>query len=447
MTLSRSSVLFYNDFASGPEPEVGGPLSFGRDSEKWTLGRDGLYHRARAGQWAYEWWDLSGKVSQPPSRRPLFDINLAVTPLNDDSADFSASSAWIFPGGSWTRTAVRSVFGPSYSAWQVTNTDASPRGPYQAFTATGGVVVVASTVFETVGGTGDSAYEFRLFNQDTLSSIVEASFDQTTGTAVISGGSGTLNLRKLSDAGPNGGALYRISIVASVGSGTTFRTQFALLETNGSVILHHSQAYEYWQETSPIVYAGSPVTRTQDVVGAAGPPPQSMVGYAALVARGASSDADKSRRIIAHGSFDNPRLHVFLNNAHLGVFLVDGGGASNSANAANDDWTPGAYVEVFYLYDHATGGLYIGTRADGGAVTSVGPNVPGTFTAPTFWNGGSELDNTIGWGGDGDLSGSELGLSMERHYCVNPDDLDAAIDGTAGGALMDELAGFHMRGP
>jgi len=109
VTLSRSSVLFYNDFAAGPEAEVGGPFHFSRDSSKWVLGRDGLYHQARAGQYGMHWENLVGQASAPPYRRPALLVEPGYSDnIVGNTAEFVTASGWNI--SSYSAVAATSIF-------------------------------------------------------------------------------------------------------------------------------------------------------------------------------------------------------------------------------------------------------------------------------------------------------------------------------------------------
>ena len=455
MTLSRSSVLFYNDFASGAEPEVGGPLSFARDSEKWTLGRDGLYHRARAGQWAYEWWDLTGKVSQPPSRRPGLTLEVASTPVNSDSVDIAAAgSAWV-QGGTSPWTAVPSVFeGQGNVGWLLTpnGSDSSPHYRQEPGTFSGSLETY-STIYESLGA---DASDIRIWDVTAGAYIIGITYIWSTGAVGRNlGASGPLfGAEKLADAGPNGGEVVRLWITLDTASVSGHGRRIYVLPAGGgaaipaskTAVVHHAQYETLVFPTSPIVYTGSATTRAPEfAIFPVHWPVQSFAWYMSFVEGGSIyGDLVDSQRgiwqIYTSAASGNSAMDVRGGSPAPGTYAWqhnDTGGTWHDATV-NLGTVIGDYVELGGTFDTATGLMrHVGRKNGGAVVASSGggaSTVNGTWSDDRLW-----LPNVFG--------GQYGRESFHRLYFARLAGIASAHDGTADEALMDELADFHMRGP
>lgn len=441
MTLARSSVLFYNDFSTGPEADVGGPMSFSRDSEKWTLGRDGIYHRARAGQVAYGWADVSGKAPQPPTRRPLLRVDPGITPIISDSVDLS--------GDKWSQNHVSAanpvpplfpgVSGADSREYIWDGVQAFAEAAKQ-FTATGSNVVTSCILEHT---SADQSWGGIYSNTGSVW-VTRWEYVWSTDTLTLGAGTGAVGREVLAEVGPNGGRLVRFWAVGSDTSGNTDRIiiQPVRSGTNSGPgdgnIIHYGNVEPGGVATAPIPYQGSAQTRTADEIYFENPAPlpQDLVAYVSVVGLDPRTNY---ARFWALGSSGAARLileNTFTDGA-LTAYAQDDSGNSGGASVNIGPYVEGDYIEAAVVYTQSTGRLRIvARRNDGGAFAS--ETTPASWTPPTDWN-----VNRLTVGSAGGGTGAHQTAEYGRIYFAKPSDLASAPYGDTD-ALLDELRDFHL---
>jgi len=444
MTLSRSSVLFYNDFASGPEPEVGGELSFARDSAGWSLGRDGLFHRARAGQYSYVWMDLAGKVSEPPFRRPLFSVMASgETLVRGNQTDIG--TAWS-QTATYDKTQVPSIFaGGEFEAWKVIQSTSSLGSMFHEWgTFTGSREVVIAIVEQAPEG-GDTIRVRVRDNTVGTDNLGQVSYVFSTDTVDALGSPATNFVGRLPlGYGPSGG--LRVLLYAGyVGTSGNSR-QAKLLPTDEGigtgVIVHY---YDIVEENGQIVFplpsaGGTTYTQdTEDVSFAQVPAPQDMISYLAMVPLTTQVGFNRYWTL---GRSGGPRLILQGGNAggRLRVYFDDGANVTTVLSTSGL-FAPDDYVEAAVIVHNATGDARLVVRTNGVGAAGASSSA-GTWNPPAAWQQDALYLCAAGSGAGSQTSdGSAL---FDRLYFARLGDVDAATDGTDDSALMDELSAFHL---
>ena len=286
--------------------------AFSRASSAWYIGPDGRIYQAASHVHRIEWYDLDGDgVRETPTTL----LEPAATNLLLDSCNLPASgSAWA-PTSDFAVSAATSIF-QGQTAWRHQNLGQTMFAyrPQAVGTLTG-QPETASVIMERV-----DASETRLSIYDNTLGVhvAQARLDWATGTATVSTGAGTARARKLANAGPNGGPVYRLSITGTGTAGN--QRQIRLYPTGASqntqaAIIHHVQHEVGAVATSPIVTTTAAVTRARDVLTFPwGYAPQAMTGYLRLMCLTVATGSLQTLFQIGNGSAD-PRLTVLISSA------------------------------------------------------------------------------------------------------------------------------------
>lgn len=132
-----------------------------------------------------------------------------------------------------------------------------------AFTSAGssGSIIVEQESAETL--------DLGIYDATTAVFVCRARLNFLTGVLSVVQGEGKARALKLSDNGPNGGAVYRVLITAAGAPGNSSRLWIYPAGTsasNDSSIMHHAQLVEGTNPGSVIVTRDAPVTRAPDQI-------------------------------------------------------------------------------------------------------------------------------------------------------------------------------------
>lgn len=444
MAISRSNLLYYlHPRIGGFEPLVGGGQpSYARDGPAHYVRAGERYGKAVAGEVPVVWLPHSDF----PPRQPVLQVDQALTPDNDDSVLFTSGSAW-------TRQNVSSEESrPSFlddlptggEARQFTSTSSDFVRVRQDIGTFSGSLETLTGVFERVDQ-GQSG----LLAADTSATGNPGFVLYDWSADSVSLQSGSWAARQiLTESGPNGGRVVRLILVYSGTSGNSRAIELQPDRDTAAQrigIVHHGQFEEtYAYPTAPVAHVGTPATRDSAFFTVPnGPRPGEWVGYAAFVSTSDSATGlNNSHRLITHGSFDDPRAHIFQSNDGTIRLFVDDG-TNTDTEVISVARTAGDLVEIAYRFDNAAGTFYAAGRVNEGA-----KDVDDSAVGTPSWPGISDFanENAIGYGcdADGDAGGGQGALKLVRHYVTEQGAVDSPVDGTDPSGLLSELAAFHL---
>lgn len=284
-------------------------LSFSRASGATLTDRTGTLREAGPNVPRVEWLDLDGDgVHETPTTL----LEPAATNLLRDSCNLPASgSAWATTSN-FSVSAAASIFS-GQTAWRHQNLGLAPSvNRSQGVGTFSGQPETASVIVENVDATTTG---LSIFDDTLQAHVCRGQLTWATGQASIAAGAGTVLARKLANAGPNGGPVYRLIVT---GTGTVGNQRLVVIYPSGAsqntqtAIVHHVQHEVGSVATSPIVTTTAAVTRAADVLTFPWPhAPQAMTGYLRCVERGAVAMTGGSRVLFQIGTGTTaPRLFV-----------------------------------------------------------------------------------------------------------------------------------------
>src|SRR5690606_27584492 len=251
--------------------------AFSRASSAWYVDRDGILREAGPHVPRVEWLDLDGNGVRDT---PATLLEPAATNLLLDSCNLPASgSAW-GTTSNFSVSASTSIFA-GQTAWRHQNLGLmSSAGRSQAFGTFSGQAETASVIVEGVDAT---LTDLSIRDTTAGAHVCLGRLAWATGQASVQSGTGTVIARKLANAGPNGGPVYRLMVT---GTGTAGNQRSIIIYATGvptntqTVTVHHVQYETGAVATSPIVTTTAAVTRAADSLRFPWPhAPQAMTVY------------------------------------------------------------------------------------------------------------------------------------------------------------------------
>lgn len=357
-------------------------LAFSRPSPAWYVDGDGILREAAPDVPRIEWYDLDGDGVR---ETPTMLLEPGATNVLLDSCNLPASgSAW-GSTSNFTVSPAASIF-QGQTAWRHQNlglVDSARRSQFSGmFTDR---PETASAIVENVNAT-ETALNIRDYTAEV--NLCIGLLTWATGQARVQQGAGTVIARKLANAGPNGGPVYRLIVTAT---GTAGNAHSVLIYPSGTsqntqtAIVHHVQ-YEVGPiATSPIVTTTAAVTRSADALTFPWPhAPQAMTGYLRFVERGAVAMTSVFRALLQIGTDTTaPRLFVgafSTNTTYRLAFLTP---TSSVASILPTAPPIGARVELLWRL-YADGSVQIEQSIDGGtpvvAARSSGIGLPAAWS-------------------------------------------------------------------
>lgn len=218
--------------------------------------------------------DWNGRLYTPVHSHPRWDVPVVGGEsgllLEYARTNLALNSSAIDSGATWTGAADFTIASAAsvlagQTAYKHTNRNLS--GSKSRTQTIGVFSATGDTVYFIVENVNAATTSVGLYNSTTLAWVVLAQFTWETATLVVNSGSGSVFVRKLSDAGPNGGEVYLLGVSAVGTAGNTRRVYCYPSGTaqNGlAVILHHGQMEAGLYPSSPISTSGASVTRSTD---------------------------------------------------------------------------------------------------------------------------------------------------------------------------------------
>lgn len=161
-----------------------------------------------------------------------------------------------------------------------------------------------------------------------------------TGQASVQSGTGTVIARKLANAGPNGGPVYRL-IVTGTGTPGNSRSIFVYptgtSQNTNTAIVHHAQHEVGVVTTSPIVTTTAAVTRAADLLTFPWThAPQPLTIYLRFIEVGATIPSGAARVLLQIGAAGSPTMIWIGQSSTASRYSVVINGTTGSASTVLD---------------------------------------------------------------------------------------------------------------
>jgi len=231
--------------------------NFTRPTPAWAWGTDGLLHEVPAGQPVFEHDPITGA---PLGQRVESASTNTLLSNKDMTQLYSGPNYDILPAASIFENGTAAEF-----------KNKNGHGVNSNYVASNGNLMTVSVIYET-----GTAPKQRVAIYDNIISAYAANFTfepaTETLTSISANNSGTqtpiADFVKLKAVGPNGGALYRVSVTADCAAGNYcagyFYPAYPTDPQGENLFWHHFQFEEGSFPSSPIITTGTALTRAAD---------------------------------------------------------------------------------------------------------------------------------------------------------------------------------------
>ncbi len=287
------------------------------------------------------------------------------------SCDLSASQAVWGGASDFAISAATSIFA-GQTAWRHTNLGTlASRSRSQVIGQFSGQAETLSAIVENVNAVTTSVL---IFDVTAGASVCRCDLTWASGAVAIGTGTGTVRARRLANAGPNGGPVYRIIVTVTGTAGNQRRVHIypsGVTQNTQVAIIHHVQHETGPVATSPIVTTTAAVTRAADVLTFPwGHSPGPYTIYLRFIEVGSTVPSGASRVLLQIGTAGSP-TRLWIGQGSTGsVYLAALDGATGSASTALSTGPAiGDLVELLCRL-YSDGSVQIEQSINGGAPTA-----------------------------------------------------------------------------
>lgn len=259
--VSRSDVEWFRKGFQTPtilidDGQASDLVTFSRSSSGWYWGADGLLKEAATDEMRFDYDPASGEllgllIEEARTNELLDSLNLST--VNWDMA----AAITLTTGQSSVIEGQNSVL-----------VDKNGAGGSKSYSQALGTFTGNSESFSVILEQGTAAQTHIGIYDKTASAWVALVLIDWSAETISDPSSGTAKLQKLSDSGPNGGKVFRAWITDAGTTGNDRRLHVYPASTSdvtGTIYHHHAQFEDGSFPSSPIITAGSAVTRSADV--------------------------------------------------------------------------------------------------------------------------------------------------------------------------------------
>jgi len=349
-----------------------------------------------------DWWDLD---ADDVLETPAIVVESARTNVLTQSSNLADSgSPWLNNGNFTIASATSIITGQTAYSHQNDN-GAADRARVQSVTTLTGS---PESMWCIVENTDALVSAIGLWDASGAAFVAEVQLTWADGTlAVTDGTAPSTYVKKLADAGPNGGAVYWFGFTAT-GTGSNNRSFYVypsgITQNALTAIVHHVQHEESpYPSLTPVVTAGSSVARSKDALSVPwyGPMHTFQV-YVKFIEYGAINDT--AARVFHVGSTTGARL-ILQTHTSGGEYQAVLTNATTSTFTGTGGSTPVHGDEVEYLFTVNANGSISGTQAINGTADSALTGA--AITPAAAWSSQTMYlsdDNDVNPGGHGHIA-------------------------------------------